>query len=128
MTDLHNNITAWVTFWNTYDLSALDQLFLIDDRMTYFSSEKEGILRGIDALREHHVKFGFVLGGKTHTNRLWLEALQTDVFGEAAVATAIWCFQRADGPIQRGPVTFVYVLVNNDYRIAHVNFGNYPKK
>ena len=35
-------IAEWQTFWNTYDLDQMDNLFLKRDSLTYFSSEKEG--------------------------------------------------------------------------------------
>ena len=35
-------VDAWVEIWNTYDLNQVDKLFLQDERVTYFSSEKEG--------------------------------------------------------------------------------------
>ena len=57
-------IGAWVDMWNAYDLSQVDQLFLIDENLTYFSSETQGVLQGIDAIREHHRGFGFIEGGK----------------------------------------------------------------
>ena len=120
-------VHAWVSMWNTYDLSLLERLFLNDERVTYFSSEKQGIIRGIDALRQHHERFGFVTGGKVQENRLWLEEMQSDAFEASAIVTAIWCFQRAGSErIQRGPVTLVYVRSGGEHRIAHANFGNYP--
>lgn len=120
-------IDEWVKFWNTYDLTQMDRLFLTDEHATYFSSEKQGIVRGHDALLKHHAGFGFVPGGKTSGNRLWLEGTEHDVFDGSAVVTAIWCFQRAGAErIQRGPVTLVYVAAPDGWRIAHANFGNYP--
>ena len=122
------SVDAWVAMWNSYDLSMVDKLFITDSTVTYFSSEKEGLIRGIDAVREHHAEFGFVEGGTVQENRLWLEDVQTDIFGKTAVVTGIWFFRRgpeASGEIQRGPVTFVYVQKGNEYRIAHVNFGKY---
>jgi len=122
------SIDAWIAMWNSYDLSLVDKLFLTDSTVTYFSSEKEGLIRGIDAVREHHAGFGFVESGKVQENILWLEDVQTDIFESAAVVTGIWFFRRgpeASGELQRGPVTFVYVQKGNEYRIAHVNFGKY---
>lgn len=118
-------VNPWVKFWNSYDLNQVDILFLQDDRLTYFSSEKQGALKGIEAVREHHKGFGFVEGGKDQPNRLWLEDIDTTVFESTVVVTAIWFFQRADGTVQRGPVTMVYVQQGNEYRIAHMNFSNY---
>ena len=121
-------VDKWVAMWNSYDLTQVDRLFVTDSSVTYFSSEKEGIIKGIEALREHHEGFGFVEGGKIQENRLWLEDVTQSVYGSAVVITGIWLFQRASEPpekVQRGPVTIVYVLRNNEYRIAHMNFSNY---
>jgi hypothetical protein len=119
-------IDAWVTFWNTYDLRKVDELFLPDGRVSYFSSEKEGVIKGIDALRKHHEGFGFVPGGKASQNRLWLEGVDVEDLGPAVVVTGVWRFQRAgaDG-VQKGPVTLVYAPAATGYRIAHAHFGNY---
>jgi hypothetical protein len=121
-------VGAWVAMWNTYDLAQVDQLFLTDQNLTYFSSEKEGVIKGIEAVREHHRAFGFVEGGKTSENELWVEELYATDFGSAVVVTGIWLFRRATGRVQRGPVTFVYVKQGADYLLAHLNFGNYPGK
>ena len=119
---------AWVAMWNSYDLTQVDKLFLESSQLNYFSSEKEGVIRGIEAVREHHQGFGFVTGGKSQENKLWVEDIQTDIFGNTAVVTGIWFFQRSSGEIQRGPVTIVYVQVGDEYRIAHMHFANYIKK
>ena len=87
-------VDAWVEIWNTYDLNQVDKLFLQDERVTYFSSEKEGAVIGIDAVREHHRGFGFVEGGKDQPNKLWVEDLHTSAFEESAVVTGIWFFKR----------------------------------
>lgn len=125
--DLDARLGAWVEMWNTYDLDQVDQLFVRDDRLTYFSSEKEGVIRGLEAVREHHRGFGFVAGGKDQPNTLWLEGIQSDDLGETVIVTAIWFFQRPSGPPQRGPVTFVYLRDSAaGDRLVHLNFGNYP--
>lgn len=136
--------------WNGYDLDQVGELFLADDRLTYFSSEFEGVIRGYDAVLEHHRGFGFVPGGEDRGTRLWVEGLTDDRFGGTAVLTAIWFFQRGEAevtdgsggmgegeagsgeaaplpaaPPQRGPVTFVCVLDQGRWRFAHMNFGNY---
>ena len=118
-------VEAWVEIWNTYDLDQVEKLFLQDERVTYFSSEKEGAVTGIDAVREHHRGFGFVEGGKVQPNKLWVEDLQTSAFVETVVVTGIWFFQRPDDSVQRGPVTIVYVKISEDYFIAHMHFANY---
>lgn len=119
-------IDAWVAFWNTYDLTLVDRLFVADARVTYFSSEKQGVIKGLEALRRHHEGFGFVPGGKAQGNRLWLEDVDVASFGPTTVVTAIWCFRRAGAErVQRGPVTLVYIDAGDGPRIAHANFGNY---
>jgi hypothetical protein len=123
--DAERWVNAWVKIWNTYDLDQVDELFLQDERVTYFSSEREGVIIGIEAIREHHRGFGFVAGGKQQPNKLWLEDIHTETFDNAAVVTAIWYFKRPDGTVQRGPVTIVYVRQGEAYRIAHMNFSNY---
>ena len=126
--DVENYVAAWVKIWNTYDLDQVDVLFLRNDRLSYFSSEKEGVIVGIDAVREHHKGFGFVPGGKESPNELWVEDLHTSSFDSTAVVTGIWFFKRADGTVQRGPVTIVYVAHESSYKIAHMNFSNYEEK
>ena len=32
-------VDAWVSIWNSYDLSKVEELFLNDSRVAYFSSE-----------------------------------------------------------------------------------------
>ena len=118
-------VSTWVRIWNTYDLDQVDVLFLQDERLTYFSSEKEGIIIGIGAIREHHRGFGFVEGGKQQPNKLWVEEVHSEAFGTTAVVTAIWYFEKPDGAVQRGPVTIVYVRQDEEYRIAHMNFSTY---
>ena len=121
-------VNTWAKIWNTYDLNQVDVLFLQDERLTYFSSEKEGLIIGIDAIREHHRGFGFVEGGKQQPNRLWVEDVHSETFGTTAIVTATWYFERPDGTVQRGPVTIVYVRKDEDYRIAHMNFSTYHDK
>ena len=118
-------VDEWVAIWNSYDLSMVRKLFLNDARVTYFSSEKEGTIKGIDDLIDHHEGFGFVHGGKDQPNKLWLEDTDIVTFDESAIVTAIWCFRRTDSSIQKGPVTLVYMKPGDGYRIAHANFGNY---
>ena len=118
-------VDDWVSFWNTYNLSILAKLFLNDRRVSYFSSEKQGAFYGFEALMEHHMSLGFVPGGREQSNKLWLEDTRADELGGLVLVTAVWYFQRQDNSIQRGPVTLVCVEVDNSYRIAHANFGNY---
>lgn len=126
--DAQAEIDAWVALWNSYDLNLVDDLFLTDDTVTYLSSEKEGLTRGIDAVREHHRGFGFVEGGKVPENELWVEDMVANTYGSTAVVTGIWFFgdrSQDRETIQRGPMTLVYVLKGNDYRLAHLHFANY---
>ena len=120
-------VSEWVGMWNSYDLDRVGDLFLMDGRLSYFSSEFEGVIQGFEAVMEHHRGFGFVPGGEDLGNRLWVEGLTEDVLGETAVLTGIWFFQRADAtaPPQRGPVTFVAALSEGGWRFAHMNFGTY---
>lgn len=121
-------VDRWVQLWQSYDLNLVDELFLHDDRLTYFSSEKEGLIRGLDAVREHHRGFGFVPGGKTPEQTLWVEDVAADRFGDTAVVTAIWYFGDPERPAvenQRGPMTMVYVRDGDGFRIAHLHFARY---
>ena len=126
--NIEETIDHWVAMWNAYDLSLVDELFLTDSRITYISSEKEGIIKGIDAIREHHKGFGFVHGGKNQDNKLWVEDVHTNVFRSTAIVVGTWLFQRgseSSDEVQRGPFTFVYIRKGNAYRLAHLHFANY---
>ncbi len=119
-------LEKWVRLWNTYDLDMVEGLFLTDDRVTYFSSEKRGLIKGYEALMEHHRGFGFVEGGKDTGNRLWLEDVAVERFKKLAVVKADWLFRRKGSDRdQRGPVTIVYVDEGGGPRIAHAHFSNY---
>jgi ketosteroid isomerase-like protein len=121
-------VASWVSLWASYDLDRVYDLFLRDSRVTYFSSEKEGLIRGFENVREHHRGFGFVPGGKKAERELWVENVDSDDFGDTLVVTAVWYFGDRKKPAaetQRGPMTMVYVRTEGEYRIAHLNFGNY---
>jgi len=118
-------VYKWIEFWNTYDLDQLEELFLNDNRLTYFSSEKEGAIIGFDAIRDHHKGFGFIPGGKEQPNKLWVEDLHFADFGTSVVVTGVWYFQKPDAPKQRGPVTIVYIGQGDRFKIAHMNFSEY---
>ncbi len=121
-------VASWVALWTSYDLDRVNDLFLQDDRVTYFSSEKEGLIRGFENVREHHRGFGFVPGGKKAERELWVENVDSDDFRDTLVVTAIWYFgdrTKPAGENQRGPMTMVYVRTAGEYRIAHLHFGNY---
>lgn len=117
-------IGAWEKSWNTYDLNEVQRLFVNDSSVTYFSSERAGLIHGIDSLVKHHKSFGFVQGGKQPTNRLWLTEVR---YLKDASVTATWHFQRPGNDEQRGPVTFILKTVKGGYRIAHAHFSNDPK-
>jgi hypothetical protein len=116
-------IVAWEKSWNTYDLDEVQHLFVNDSSVTYFSSERAGLIHGIDSLVRHHKGFGFLSGGKTSPNKLWL----TEIRYLPAAVTAIWHFQRPGSPEQRGPVTFSLHRDAKGLRIAHAHFSNDPK-
>jgi hypothetical protein len=120
-------VRAWVDMWNRFDLDHVDTLFVRDASLTYFSSEKPGLISGIDAVREHHRGFGFVSGGADRGSRLWLESVQAKTYGMAVVIAATWFFQRAGSTTpQRGPVTLVLLGDGGRCRIAHAHFANDP--
>ena len=119
-------VDEWVKLWNVYDLNQVRELFLNDMRVSYFSSEKKGLIKGFEALIKHHADFGFVPGGKKQSNRLWLDDVGIEQFENCVLVTAIWYFQRSGSErFQRGPVTLLYVKVDDDYKIANANFSNY---
>jgi len=120
-------VRAWVDMWNRFDLDRVDALFVRDARLTYFSSEKPGLITGIDAVRQHHQAFGFVPGGADRGSRLWLESVQAHTYGSVVLVTATWLFQRAGAPTaQRGPVTLVLLGDHGSCHIAHAHFANDP--
>jgi ketosteroid isomerase-like protein len=121
-----STLADWVAMWNSYDLDQVARLFVADDSVTYFSSETPGAIQGFDRLVAHHRVFGFVPGGKSSPNRLWLEDQLTRWRGDVATVFATWYFRRGDSDTaQRGPVTFIIVPAGDAYRIAHAHFANY---
>lgn len=114
--------------WNTYDLLQVDKLFAADHSVTYFSSEYAGLIQGIEVLRDHHARFGFVNGGKSSENKLWLEEIRyKPSSGQHCLVTATWYFQRAgSNQLQAGPVTFILVKNKGGWRIQHAHFSNNP--
>ncbi len=126
--DVIGAVDAWVGTWNTRDLDRVDDLFLTDSTVTYFSSEREGLIRGIDAVREHHVTMGFVSGGTTADTELWIEHADYRQRNQHYVVTAIWYFGDRTAlrdSVQRGPMTAVYVRTDDGYRIGHMHFSEY---
>ena len=129
--DAEKIIAEWVKMWNDYDLSMVDKLFVNDETVTYFSSEREGLIIGIDSLRKHHEGFGFVSGGKKQKNRLWVEDINVSLFENTPVITGIWYFENPGQKareVQKGPFTAVYIRKEGEYRIAHMHFANYIKE
>lgn len=126
--DTEEFVSAWVLMWNSYDLSLVDELFLTDSHVTYFSSEKEGLIKGFKAIRDYHEGFGFVEGGKVQPNKLWVEDLHTIMYGPVGIVTGVWYFRRREkdtDKTQNGPVTIIYLQIEDEYRIAHMHFANY---
>jgi hypothetical protein len=125
-------VAAWVEAWNTRDLDQVDRLFVQDSTLTYFSSERDGLIRGIDAVRQHHVNMGFELGGAPADLELWLEDIEYRPLRPGYVVTATWKFGNRIGPqdsVQVGPMTAVYVRVEEDgYRIGHMHFSEYSRE
>ena len=122
-------VDKWLKLWETYDLNMLGDIFLESDELTYFSSEKEGLMQGYKHLKPHHVVFGFVEGGKKPSKSLWLEEIETRIYGETAMVGGVWYFgdkSAVKDSVPKGPVTFV--LKKNDknqLRIIHTHFANY---
>jgi ketosteroid isomerase-like protein len=128
--EVQDLVDAWVAMWNSYDLTKVNRLFLQDSRVSYFSSEKEGLIQGPEAVLEHHEGFGFVEGGKSKENKLWVGEVQISGFGTAAIVAGIWYFQRAsaeEDSVQKGPFTFVCVKQGKNWRLAHLNFSTYKE-
>ena len=119
-------VDDWVEFWNDFKLEKVPKLFLTDDRVTYFSSEYEGLIKGYDNLVKHHEGFGFVDGGKDTGSKLWLEDVEIEEFDDMVLVKADWLFLRKDAETpQKGPVTMVYIMYGDEYKIAHCHFSNY---
>ena len=121
-------IDQWVELWATYDLDLLDNIFWKDPRCSYFSSEKEGLIEGYQALIPHHEGFGFVPGGKTPARQLWLEEARFQEMDQTILVTATWYFGEKSSTEnnQRGPVTFLIIKDQLDKaKIAHTHFANY---
>ena len=122
-------INKWLELWETYDLNLLDDIFLQTEDLTYFSSEKEGLMIGYKHLKPHHSGFGFVEGGKQPKKSLWLEDIKTKIYGETAMVAAIWYFgdrNAVKNSVSKGPVTFI--LINDkqgNTKIVHTHFANY---
>jgi len=117
----------WLSMWARYDLDHVGDLFLPSDALTYFPSDGEGLITGIQAVRDYHEGLGFTSGGFDPEQELWLEDVTIANLGESAVIGAIWYFgSRVDrASAGRGPLTMVLTDTARGFRISHVNFGNY---
>ncbi len=120
-------VEAWVGMWNSFDLTLVDELFMHGADVSYFSSEREGLISGFDEVLAHHEGFGFVAGGEERPSRLWLEEIRISLHGNVAVVGAVWYFDRdgTNSEVQKGPVTFVYAPSEDGPRIVHANFSEY---
>ena len=120
-------LDAWVQLWDTYDLDPIAHLFVTDDRLTYFSSETQGLIRGFDAVVEHHRGFGFEAGGAESDPLIWVDDVEIVDLGASAVIGAVWYFGDPDQPdaAQRGPMTLVALATDDGYRIVHMHFATY---
>lgn len=120
-------LDRWAAMWQRYDLDAVAELFANDDALSYFASDREGLIRGYDDVHGYLEGLGFVSGGFEPEREMWFEQVSLSDFGESAVAGGVWYFgrrldRRAAG---RGPLTLVLARVGEGWRISHVNFGNY---
>lgn len=123
-------LNAWLNLWRRYDLDALEDVFLVDPALTYFASDTEGVMQGWDAVRSYYEEQGFVPGGFSVTDELWLENTLITDFEESAVVSAVWRFGNRVTPADagRGPFTMVVVKTNTGFRVSHVNMANYPRQ
>lgn len=121
-------VNKWLNLWATYDLNLLEEIFYQSEDLTYFSSEKEGLIKGYSNMLPHHEGFGFVEGGKEPPVDLWLEEIETRINGETALVAAIWYNgdkTAVHDSIPHGPVTFV--MLRDDagkVKISHAHFAN----
>jgi hypothetical protein len=95
---IKQSLESWQQVWASYDLDQLPELFVQDGNLSYFSSEKSGLIEGFGAVYQHHQGFGFEPGGKAHKNKLWLEKVKvTQVADEVFLVPAIWFFRVGAG-------------------------------
>jgi hypothetical protein len=113
--------------WNLYDLTLLYSLFSADPAPSYYSSEKRGLIHGLEPIVEHHRELGFMAGGKAQDNRLWLEDVHAQPLGTTAFVTARWFLDKnvgEDRPVEQGLATFVLIQAPDGYRIVHAHLAN----
>ena len=126
MMEINRLVNRWVDMWNNYDINQVPELFSNDERVTYFSSERTELIKGIKNLLEHHKAMGFVSGGRESGNKLWLEGIEIERYESTDVVKGVWLFTREGSEsTQKGPVTFVYVDEGAGSKIIHAHFSNY---
>jgi hypothetical protein len=120
-------LEGWLGMWREYDLDRVAELFVNDEALSYFPSDREGAIEGFAAVLEYHRGLGFTPGGFDPDNELWLEQVMISDFEDSAVVTAIWHFgARLTRQITgRGPFTMVIARTGAGFRISHVALGNY---
>ena len=121
-------LDKWVTLWTSYDLNLVEHLFIRDNRLTYFSSETKGLIRGFEAVVEHHRGLGLEAGGAERTNIVWVRDTNIVDFGSISLIGAIWYFGDPSSPetAEKGPMSLLAVETENGYRIGHMHFATYP--
>ena len=120
-------LDSWTAMWSNYDLDLVDDLFLMDEALTFFPSDREGLIEGYSAVFGYLADLGFLPGGFDPPNEMWFEQITVSDFSESAVASAVWFFgdRLNRTAARRGPLTLALTRVGNGLRISHVNFGNY---
>ena len=120
-------LDAWVELWGSYDLGVVEDLFVRDQRVTYFPTVPEGLIQGLEAIIEHHRGFGFEAGGAERDQRIWVEDAEVFDFGSTALIGAIWFFGDPQSPddAMRGPMSLLAVRTADGYRIGHMHFATY---
>jgi imidazolonepropionase-like amidohydrolase len=120
-------LEGWLGMWREYDLDRVAELFVNDDALSYFPSDREGAIEGFTEVLEYHRELGFTPGGFDPDNELWLEQVMISDFEDSAVVTAVWHFgARLTRQISgRGPFTMVIARTGAGFRISHVALGNY---
>jgi ketosteroid isomerase-like protein len=122
-------IDDWLALWNSYDLSRVASIFSPD--VTYFSSDKEEVVRGLSGVLEHHKGYGFVPGGKKSGNTLSAKDVAMAFLDErTSLLTGLWSFERAIDPSknQHGLFTIIVRKTEAGWRMIHLHFSTYKTK
>ena len=126
MMEINRLVKQFVDMWNNYNISKVRELFLNDERVTYFSSERTELIKGVKSLLEHYKAMGFLPGGKKSGNKLWLREIESEKYGRTDVVKGIWLFRREGSETtQKGPVTLVYYNEGDGSKIIHAHFSNF---